>query len=102
MVSGGNLTIRDLTEGTGVMLRARVIAVHSRTCVLHVGDSRGGELLEVAHSEIFRPDSTDDVAGVLALAIDRVEKLRDIVLRAQAEVYELGAHALTPCIKSPA
>lgn len=77
-----------------MLVRAKIIAQHSRSCTVRVPTATNAELVEIPHSEIFQPDSTDQAAGAIALVAQRIETLREIVARAQAEIYELGAHAL--------
>ena len=77
-------------------MRAKIVAQHSHSCTVRVPTAaKPDELVEIPHTEIFQPESTDQAAGAIALVVHRIEGLRDLILRAQAEVYELGGHALT-------
>jgi hypothetical protein len=92
---GAAITVRDLTEGNGVLVRATIVSLFSQSCLVRVPGVMGADILaQVPISELFRPQPTDQAAAAITLVIDRLDRLHDIALRAQAEVYELGGHAL--------
>ena len=89
------ITVRDLAEGQGVLVRATVVSLFSQSCLVRVPGVMGTDtLVQIPISELFQPEPTDQAAAAISMVLDRLDRLHDIALRAQAEVYELGGHAL--------
>lgn len=89
------MTVKAVEYGQLVLVRGQVARLHSQsagvlfTTAPLTGDA---ELVELPLSELFLPAGTDDACDVARLLTDRIEALRDIGLRLQAEIYELAGH----------
>jgi hypothetical protein len=96
--TGGKITVRAFETGQLVLVRAAVASVHSHSAIVRIPTVKlMTELpVEVPISEIFLPGSSDEAAAAVQLLMQRLDSLCDIGLRVQAEIYELGGHALTP------
>ena len=71
-------------------MRATVVRVYGHVCLVRAA----GAPIQVPFTEIFEPQDTDAAVAAIALVAERLDRLRDLVLRAQAEIYELGGHAM--------
>jgi hypothetical protein len=84
-----------LREGDPLLVRAQVELPSERSCLVRITtDLKGSRrLITVPHSELFLADySTNAAYEATRLAMQRLDQLRDVMVRVQAEFYELGLH----------
>jgi hypothetical protein len=95
------ITVRALAEGSGVLVRATILAPFSQSCVVRIPAVTGAAMLEIPCCDLFQPEPTDAAVEAIRLLLQQVDSLRQTALRAQAEIYELGGHGLRPSFKVP-
>lgn len=100
---GGTLTLRAVEFGQLVLVRAEVAAARAHSAIVKIPTVKlpGPLPVEVPICELFLPQATDAACEVAALLVARIDALHDIGLRLQAELYELGGHALQSSGKRP-
>jgi hypothetical protein len=98
------MTVLDLAPHDLVHVRATVIEVYSDKCLLGIPINRhsanGQHRIVLPFSEIVKRDSTVIAWEAMRVAVQLQERSHDALLRAQAELYEIGAHPANPLIKS--
>lgn len=80
-----------------MLVRAEVAAARAHSAIVKIPTVKlpGPLPVEVPICELFLPPSTDAACDALALLIERLAGLQETALRLQAEIYELGGHALS-------
>ena len=98
------MTVLALAVHDLVHVRATVIEVYADTCLLripiHRNSATGQHRIVLPFSEIVKRDSTVIAWEAMRVAVQLQERSHDALLRAQAELYEAGAHPANPLIKS--
>jgi hypothetical protein len=98
------MTVLDVAVHDLVHIRARIIEVYAEACLLgipiHRHSANGQHRIVLPFSEIVKRDSTVIAWEAMRVAIQPHERTGDALLRAQAELYEVGAHPANPLIKS--
>jgi hypothetical protein len=91
------MTVLALTVHDLVHVRATVIEVYAERCLLgipiHRNSANGQHRIVLPFSEIVKRDSTVIAWEAMRVAVQRMDQTRDAMLRAQAELYEVGTHA---------
>lgn len=92
------MTLRPFALGQLAFVRARVSACHAHSAIMRIPMMKlDAEMpVEVPISEIFLPPSTDAAAQAAQLLVAQLTALLQVARRTQAEIYELGGHALIP------
>ena len=98
------MTVLDVAPHDLVHIRATVIEVYGDTCLLGIPINRnsasGQHRIVLPFTEIVKRDSTVIAWEAMRVAVQLQERSHDALLRAQAELYEAGAHPANPLIKS--
>jgi len=98
------MTVLALAPYDLVHIRATVVEVYVDTCLLgipiHRCSANGQHRIVLPFSEIVKRDSTVIAWEAMRIAVQLQERSHDALLRAQAELYEVGSHPADPLIKS--
>jgi hypothetical protein len=98
------MTVLALAPFDLVHIRATVIETYFDACLLGIPINRhsanGQHRIVLPFSEIVKRDSTVFAWEAMRLAVQLQERSHDALLRAQAELYEVGAHPANPLIRS--
>jgi len=97
------MTVLDLAVGEVVHLRSRVVDPQSDRgiCELEVDTLDGLRRCRVAYADVVKLNSSTVVAWrAVREAVQRNDEARDAMLKAEAQLYELGRHPANPLINS--
>lgn len=89
------MTARVVPEGAWVLIRGRVLEARRLDCIIQVSSHLVGKPTSVVvpHTELFMPENSEALYEASRLLLDRIEALREIAIRVQAEANEFGGAA---------
>jgi len=99
------MTVLTLAKHDLVHVRATVIEVYSTECLIGIPINRksanGQHRITLPFTEIVKRDSSVFAWEAIQLAVQLQQRSHDALLRAQAEMYEVGCHPVTPPLVDP-